>query len=262
MRPGALLLTVLIAAAAPGAAQTPRGIGVPSMDAGLALRVADDAHVGLRPLDAFRTLQEHLRENPGDYEGLWRASRETVTLGMLAVDADARRRWYRDAEDYGRRAVKANPEGVAGHQWLAMALGRRALDAGPRARVRLARQIRAEGLRTLELDSLNAAAHHVLGEWHAGIRRLSPVSRWVARRLLGADLFDDASWEAAEAHLRRAVELEPAALSHHVALARLLLDTGRDEEARLHLREVLERPAVEPTDPLQKQEAQRLLAGR
>jgi hypothetical protein len=55
------------------------------------------------------------------------------------------------------------------------------------------------------------------------------------------------------------VELDPHGLIHHLALAHVLLDRDRADEARTHLEAVLARPAREPTDALHKQEAQDLL---
>jgi tetratricopeptide (TPR) repeat protein len=247
-----LLIPGLLLALAPGSA-----------DGQAARRIAtgDAAHAAMRPHDALETFEGILDANPGLYEALWRASRESVNLGMLNVDPTARKTRYAQAEGYARRARAANPAGVEGAEWLAIALGRTALDQGVRSRVRFAEEIRTTALEALALDSTNAGAHHVLGEWHAEIRRLSGVERWMARKLLGGDSFDQASWSEAEAHLQRAVDLDPAGLIHHLGLAQIYLDTDRPGLARVQLRQVLALPSVEPVDPLHKQTAQVLLRG-
>lgn len=224
------------------------------------LRSGDAAHTALRPDEALAAYLAVLAQEPGHYEALWRAARESVNLGMLATGPDERKGHYASAEALARKARGIRPEGVEAGEWLAIALGRQALDQGPRARVRYAEEVRRVAEETLALDSLNAGAHHVLGMWHAEIRRLSGMERWLAQRILGGRSLADASWEAGERHLRRAVELDPAGLIHHMDLAGLYLDVGRHEEARVSLRHVLERPAVEPVDPLHKQRAQEMLA--
>lgn len=255
MRPRTAVLASLLALAPLAAsAQTGRGIESSAVQG---VRVGDEAHTALRPHDALEAYEGVLETHPDHYEALWRAAREAVSLGMLAESRSGD--WFEEAVGYARRAVEARPDGVKGNEWLAIALGQSALDEGPRTRVRLSEEIRSVALRTLELDSLSAAAHHVLGEWNAEIERLSGVTRWAAQRLLGADAFDQASWENARTHLERAVELEPRSLINHLALARVYLDTDEPEAARTQLREVLDRPAVEPTDPLLKQQAQELL---
>ena len=102
--------------------------------------------------------------------------------------------------------------------------------------MRLAVEVREAALEALALDSANAGAHHVLGVWHAEVRRLSGVERWLARRLLGGAIFEEASWEAAEGHLLTSVALDPGGLIHHQDLAKLYLDRGRTEEARFQLK--------------------------
>jgi len=193
---------------------------------------ADAAHTALRPGDALDDLEEARRIMPDYYQALWRAAREAVNLGMLEPPGEESRRRFESAEGYARRAREANPRGSEGGEWLAIALGRRALEAGPRSRVRLAVEIREVALETLALDSTNAGAHHVLGEWNAQIRRLSGVERWMAKKFMGGGVFDEASWGDAEDHLLKAIRYDPAGLGHYLDLAKVYLDLGRDEDAR------------------------------
>ncbi|MEJ2204729.1 MAG: hypothetical protein P8170_11515 [Gemmatimonadota bacterium] len=223
------------------------------------LRDADAAHRGFRPLDALARLDSLLMQYPDSYGALWRAAREAVNLGMLAKEEENRKAWEEAAVAYARRARATEPDGAEGLSWLAIALGRQALDEGPQAKVRLAVEIRETALAALRVDSLNAAAHHVMGEWNAEICRISGVERWLARNLLGGGVFSQASWGAALYHLQRSVELNPAGLIHHLDLARTYLDIGREQDARRVLLGVLDRPAIEPVDPLHKRSAALLL---
>jgi tetratricopeptide (TPR) repeat protein len=251
------IVVVSLLSPTPGLGQSGRDLG--GLDfSPQAIRVGDQEHTALRPREALETFEAVLESRPDEYDALWRAAREAVSVGMLAQDDGAP--WFDQAVAHARKAVAAKPDGVEGHEWLAISLGQSALNEGPRTKVRLAEEIRAEALRTLELDSLSAAAHHVLGEWHAQVKRLSGLTRWAAKNFLGADTFDQASWDQARSHLERAVELEPQSLINHLALARVYLDLDRAEDARKELREVLERPALEPIDPMLKQEAQELLS--
>lgn len=257
----AACLATWLAAFPTAIAFTPSGLASQASDVATDATVArgDELHRRLRPLEALESYQTVLRRDSAHVGALWRAAREAVNLGMLTGDAGAREEWFESAEAYGRRAVEADSTSDDAWVWLAIALGRRALGEGPRTKVRLSNEIREAASRALALNPEAAAAHHVLGEWHAEIRRLNGLTRFAARTLLGADTFDEASWDDAERHLTRAVELEPEGLIHRLALARLLLDRDRPDEARAELQEVLDRPAVEPTDARHKQEAQDLL---
>lgn len=256
---GMALLGALLAAPGQGSGQ---GVDVrlvpPSGEAFLVDR-GDEAQRRLRPADAVAAFEAVLQRDPRHYGALWRAARSEVSLGGLATDPDTARHRFAQAVAYARRAVEVRPDGAEGHLWLAVSLGRRALSVGPRPRVEYAREIREEAERTLALDPDNAGAHHVLGAWHAEIRRLNGVTRWIARRLLGGDVFGDASWTSSLHHLEAAVALDSASLTHRLELARVYMDLGRDDDARRQAREVLALPTKDPEDPLHKDAARRLL---
>ena len=262
MRPGIIPLIVAAGTLLPGrlAGQQPSADSLAAFDIPRLLQDGQSLHERLMPMDALQRFEEVVARDSLHYEARWKAAREAVNVGMMAEEG-RQRDWYGRAETHARVAVTVRGDRVEGHHWLAVALGRRALEEGIRDRVRLAEAIRREALAVLALDSLHGGAHHVLGEWNAEVQRLSGIERWVAGNLLGGDSMGEASWDAARDHLERAVELEPRAIIHRLALARIYLDTDDEEAARSQLEEALALPVVEPTDPIHKQEAQELLAG-
>lgn len=261
-----VLVFLILATAPPAVGGRMVGPGQAAPDGSAAGATVDDRiargdalHEQFRPLEALALFEEVIVSDPGSYPALWRAARETVSLGMLAAQEDDARRWYQKGEDFGRRAVEAGSGRTEGHLWLTIALGRRALSEGPRTRVRISEEVRAGALQILELDPRNAGGHHVLGQWNAEVVRLRGFTRLLAGRLLGGSSFQQASWEAALQHLTRATELAPEVLIHHFELAQVHLDMGDEERAREALREVMDRPALEPVDPLLKQRALEIL---
>ena len=220
---------------------------------------ADDFHAELRIQEALESLRGALQSDSTRFDALWRAARETVNLGMLATDDSEARDWYAASVDFAERAVRSAPDAAQGYQWLSIALGRQALLEGPRTKVRLAVEVRENALLAVQIDSTAAGAHNVLGEWHAEIQRLGGLARFSAERLLGADTFRLASWEEAVRHLTHAVELEPDALIHRLALARVYLDLDRPADAKTQLTRAVELPTLQPTDPVSRREAEELL---
>lgn len=218
----------------------------------------DEHHAALRPAEALEAYRGVLATDSTRFDALWRAARACVHLGMLDDGGEAGA-WYEAAVEFAHRAVDAAPDSARGHEWLAIALGRKALNVGPLDRVDLSGRIRESALLALELDPSAAGAHNVLGQWHAEIRRLSGLTRFTAQRLLGAETFREATWDDAERHLRQAVELQPRAPIHRLALAQVLLDLDRPAEARAELRRAVELPVEEPTDPVTLAEARALL---
>lgn len=199
-----------------------------------------------------------LAEDSTHYEANWRAAMALLDRGQLipdSVESGERDSLYARAETLARRAVAADSLGAEGHFALAAAVGRVSLTMGQRERIRRAAVIRDEARRALALDPRHDGAYHVLGRWHAEIRRLSGLSRFFARTFLGAGIFSQASWDSAAVNLERAVELDPGRIYHRLELARVYTDRKRWDDARAQLAEVERLPRRELHDSTYQAEA-------
>jgi tetratricopeptide (TPR) repeat protein len=207
---------------------------------------------------AFRHFEAALARDSMHHEANWRAA---LTLGLMGDPFPISKKnaerdsLYARAERHARRAVAANPSGAEGHFALAASLGRAALMAGPEEKVRRAIMIRNEALRALAINPRHDGAHHILGRWNAEIMRLPRVTRFFAKHFLGARVFDQASWHQATFHMKRAVELAPGRIFHHLALADIYLDTKQFREAEAQLRLVDSLPVREALDTNYRQQA-------
>ena len=180
-----------------------------------------------------------------DLAGLRRAAHLSIMLALAAGDAgdDAERlAWVRRSEAYARRALDAEPSSLDARYLVAAAMGLRAVHEPVRERVRMAGVIREHAEAILLADPAHAGALHVVGQLNAAGMRLNPLVRFIARRTLGGDALRDASWARAEAAFRGAINGEPENPAHRYELARVLLDTGRAEEARAELEAILAAP--------------------
>ena len=208
--------------------------------------MGDRDHAAMNAASALRHYQEAIRVDPNNAEALWRASREAIDLGEF--DDKSRDSLYRLGEQFGRRAVQANPQSSMAHFALAKSIGRRALSLGARDRVKFAGEVRKEALEAIRLDSANAGALHVMGMWHANVMRLSGVSRFLAKNLLGGKVFDEANWKDAVAYLERAVALEPDRVVHRLNLGGIYADSGNKAKARETWQAALGLKAIESND--------------
>jgi hypothetical protein len=163
------------------------------------------------------------------------------------------------AVDTARALVQAAPGDADAHYLYAVALGQRLELSGTREKVRLGAATRAEAETALALNPDHPGAHHVLGRLHAGTMRMNPVARFLARRVLGAEALEGASWERAEYHFVRAHELEPDNPRHSVELGVLYLDTDRPDEALAILQLAAAAPHPTPIDTRLVQRAVRLI---
>ena len=241
----------------PLSAQTPP-LPYPLAVEGPALRI-DEWHLRLDPEAELALADSLLSVDATNYEFLWRAARAAVSLGMLATVPREARAYFDRAEAYARDASDVDPDGLMGNHFVAVSLGQQALSEGIQTRISLAEEVRDRAETVLALDSTFAGAYHVLGKWHAEVKRLGFFSGFVARTVLRGDRFGEASWEEAERLMRRAIELDPGGAMHHLELARILIDTERTAEARSELTLVLDLRVREPIDPLHHQRAHELL---
>ena len=149
--------------------------------------------------------------------------------------------------------------GAEGHSMVAQALGRLSRTRGGKDRVRFAMTIYNEATLAVDIDSTNDPAYHVLGAWHAEIKRLSGMTRFFAKTLFGAAFMDKANWADAQRYLIRAVALRPQNIYHHLELAQVYVDVKRFDAAREQLALVHDLPIGDVLDHKYKADAETLL---
>ncbi len=227
------------------------------------MRLGDSLHAALKPAEALEQYRAAFLQNPDAYDAMWKFARAQTDVAKQILD-DGRRQLrdslYNVARLYAEAATRANPDGAEGHFQLAQALGRLSRTRGGKERVQFAREIYDEAARALALDPAHGGAHHVLGAWHAEIMRLSGITKFFARTLLGADFMSRATWDSAAAQLERAAELEPHHLFHRFELAEVYVDMDRTADAVRQLQTTATLPPTSDVmDPYYKAEAVKLL---
>jgi tetratricopeptide (TPR) repeat protein len=224
---------------------------------GTAAVQAHDLRSGLAHFEAALELDSM------NYEANWRAALALEQLGEQIPDtirSPERDSLYARSERFARRAVAADSNGADGHFALAAAIGRESLTKGTKERIRMAKVIRDEAMRTIALNPRHDGAYHILGRWNAEIMRLSGFSRFFAKSFLGAGIFKQASWDNAIANMEKAVELDPGRIYHRLELAEIYVDRKRWNDARAQVRQVADLPERELLDSTYKAEAARLAA--
>lgn len=207
-------------------------------------------------------LLEPLRErSPERIDLHLAAAREGTAIGLTAPDPAARVAWLEGAVADSRRAVALAPDDPEANYWLAASLGLLADQEGGRTKITLAREAYGVALHVLELEPDHGGAHHIVGRLHAGARRLSWVTRMVARGLGLGEVLNEASWASAENHMRIAVREAPDPLVHTFELARLLVETGAAPlEGRALLTELSRREPIHALDAYYIRRARESLA--
>jgi tetratricopeptide (TPR) repeat protein len=239
--------------ALPGMPLSPRPLASQSVSE--LLSVGDRESVARRPAAALSNYERAIQAEPKSYVALWKAAREAVDLGEFETNIPTRTALYVRATDYARRAVAANANDAEGHFQLSRAVGRTALAANPRDRVKYAVEVREAALKALQFQPRHPGALHVLGVWNAEVMRLNGILRSVAKAFLGGQVLSSASWAEAIRYLELAVAVEPNRLVHHLDLARIFRDAGRPNEARAAYQAALRAPLQDANDDRYRQSA-------
>ena len=253
MRSTTIAALALACAAFPAAAQT----------AAEHVAAGDSAYHALKPADALLHFQAALAQDSA-YETLWKAARAMADVAKQIVSeakADELRRdsLYAVGRGYAEAAVRKNPEGADGHFVLAMVIGRLSRTKGSKERVRFAKVIFDEATKAVQLDSMHDGALHVLGAWHAEVKRLSGIQKFFAKTLFGGGFMSVASWDKAVEFLERSVAANPNHVYHRLELAEVYVDLDRYSKARELLESIPPLPIGDVQDTRHKQEAAALL---
>ena len=212
--------------------------------------------------DAFdnaKALESYLAAYNADNtncEALWKITRTYADLGEVA-EKDEQAKLYEKAESFGRKAIATCPDDGNAHLQLAIAVGRVAVMAGGKTKVKLSKEVKAEALKALELDPTLDGAHHVLGRWHRGVANLSGLLKMFAKVLYGG--LPPASNEDAVKHFKKAIELKPEHINHHLELGITYEMMKEWANAKASYEKVLELPVSDADDDAHKREAKERL---
>ncbi len=183
---------------------------------------------------------------PDSYEAAWKLARSLADAATLAHDPAATQSLCHQAAAAARDAVRLRPSDPAGHDMLAIALGRLALFEGGKRKVELGKEVKAEADRALQLDPNDDVALDVLGVWNREMAGLGWLLRGFAELLYGK--LPPASLAASISDLTRAVELRPEVITHHVELGLSLAAARRWGEAEAQFERALALPTGWVTD--------------
>ena len=217
----------------------------------------DSLHTAMNPAAALKQYEAAIADEPKNYQALIDASRDAVDVGEFTDNKDARFALFHTGELYARRAIEINAQGADAHFFLARALGRTAQSLGPRDRVKYATDVRAHAMDALKLDPNHPGALHVMGMWNAEVMRLNGPTRWIAKNVLGGQVFGSANWKNAVQYMEKAVAAEPGRISHRIDLAEIYRDVGDKTRAREQLQAVISQPATDYNDRFYKQRAEK-----
>lgn len=211
-------------------------------------------------LDNAHALEAYLQaEKLGatDANTLYRIARQ-YALSMNDTSSESTQRDLAEtALAYAKRAVAADPNNAKAQLSAAVCYGRLIPYVSTREKVEYSRLIKEHADIALKLDPTDSYAWHVLGVWNYELAKMGMLTRGIVKVVYGS--IPPASNEEAARLLRKAVDLAPERVSHHVELGRVYLALGLKDQARRELERGLALPDREKDDPESKRRAREAL---
>ncbi len=212
------IIWIVVLVALPARAETP----VEAARALIARYDEDPARI-----DRARDTLESALARDSDVDAMVLLARVYFLTGdVRAKTRDEKLAAYDRGREVARRATERAPRNVDAHLWYAANTGRWGQTKGIARSLFLLSTMRQELDTILALDPRSAPGHTIQGDLF-----------YEVPGLLGGDR------AKAEQHYRTAIELDPHYTLPRIELARLLIATGRDGEARQELTRVLEERA-------------------
>ena len=218
----------------------------------------DSAYHAFDHQAALRFYQQALQADAGNSEAAWKISRAYGQIGVGLKKKKARKATYLLAKQAAQTAIQIDSTEAKGYLFLSISMGRMALDAGAKERLRLSKDIKTAIDKSLALNPNDDTAWHVLGRWHRKIATLSWIERGFANVFLGG-VPKEASVEQAAECFKHAIEIKPAAIAHHLELGITYQKLKQKANAIAEFEKVLALPVYVSDDPGYKKRAKKRL---
>lgn len=182
----------------------------------------------------------------------------STQLGVVSNDMNLKLSYFYKAMDYSNKAMKVNPDYDEAYISHARAMGRLALMSETKQQLTMAREIKKNVDKAVELNPNNGIAWHILGKWYFKFADLSWFERSIAGLIYGS--VPKATFKEAKSAFKKAMDIQPTFISHRLEYAKTCIKLDEILEAKSYLEEVLEANIVLSTDQVYKNEAKKLLA--
>jgi predicted Zn-dependent protease len=178
---------------------------------------------------------------------LSKISRE-YSLSMVDTKSrEEQRKLGETSLEYSQRAVATDPNNAVSQLGLAICYGRIAPYLDNKTKIAYSKMVKEHVEMALKLNPSLDYGYHVLGAWNYELASLNPVLRAIAKLIYG-DL-PSASYEDAVRNFKKAVELAPQRVVHHIELGRTYAAMGQKDLARAELNKGVALPNREKDDP-------------
>jgi len=184
-------------------------------------------------------------------DSFWKYARSLNLIGETAPK-DSQENIFKMARAAAEYAISLDDNLAESHFQLARSLGKIALFQGIFKSASLAKKVKKESERAIEIDSLHDGAWHVLGRWHREVGKKPKFLR--VPMGLGAANKDDAL-----EFMQKAIEIKPDYINHHLEMGITYKKFKKKDLAVAEFKKCLELPKSIPLDDKYTEEAKKYL---
>lgn len=241
-----LALILALASCALGRAETSEGV-----------KAGDAYDAQLKTKEALAAYLEAEKTQPKDLYVLTRISREYALSMDDVTSVEEKKKLGEQALEYAKRAVELDPKYANAQLSMAICYGRLAPLMDNKTKIAYSKLVKEYADKALALNPGESYCYHVLGAWNYELANLNPVMRALAKLIYGD--IPSASNDDAVKYFKKAIEIAPERVGHHVELGRTYLAEGKKDLAKEELTKGLNLPNHEKDDPEEKSRAREAL---
>ena len=232
--------------------------GLHAADSASALMKQGDAYdASMKTAEALKCFLEAEKLEPKNANLLHRIAKQYgESMNDVSTDA-AKRAMAEKGLDAAKRAVAADENNPLAQVALAISYGRLATYLDNETKISYTKLIKLHADKALAIDPNCELAYHVLGAWNYELADFGFVMRALAKIVYGE--LPEASYSAAEANFKKAIQLNPKRVANFVELGRTYIKLKQPAEARKNLEQGLLIPSVYRDDDPTKARARKEL---
>ncbi len=212
----------------------------------------------LKTREALDVYLEVEKAAPKNAEVLHKIAKQYAELMPETADKAAKRKLGEQALAYAKRSVALDPRSAKAQLSAAICYGRLASLLDNRTKIEYSRLVKDHVDRAIKLDPSDSYGWHVLGAWNYELANLNAVLRGIAGLIYGT--LPAASNDKALECFKKALELAPQRVAHHIELGRTYAALGQKDLARASLQKGLALPSREKDDEETKARGRAALA--
>jgi tetratricopeptide (TPR) repeat protein len=174
----------------------------------------------LNETEAYPILVKAIKINNTNLEALTMASFYANKEGNRQLNNKKRNDYFQASKIFAEAALKQYPSEAEANYVMGVALGRMALIASSKEKIKLSKEIKLLGEKCIQLNPNHAGGHHLLGKWHYEVYNLNFAERAAVNLLFGG--LPTADINKSVSFFQKAISLNSTYLLYYLDAAKSL----------------------------------------